>query len=80
MLRTMRTTLSIDGDLMSIASDIARREHRPVGAVISDRLRESFTIAQKPFRYRNGVPLLPIGPNAGRATLELVNRLRDETE
>ena len=28
---------------------------------------------------RNGVPLFPIQPEAGTATLELVNQLRDET-
>ena len=40
--------------------------------------REALTPRKQTRRTRNGVPLLPAGPNAVPVTLDLVNRLRDE--
>jgi antitoxin Phd len=40
--------------------------------------REVLTPRKQTRRTRNGVPLLPAGPNAVPVTLDLVNRLRDE--
>jgi hypothetical protein len=39
----MRTTLSIDSDVLSAARDLAKAERRTVGAVISDMARRGLT-------------------------------------
>ncbi len=36
----MRTTLDIDNDVLQAAKEIARRERRPAGAVLSDLARD----------------------------------------
>jgi hypothetical protein len=73
----MRTTLSIDDDVLAAAKARADHERRSVGAVVTDLLRQSLF---KPARLqtRNGVPLLPTRDPSVVITLEMVNRLRDE--
>lgn len=39
----MRTTLDIDDDVLRAAKEIARREHRTAGAVISELTRKALT-------------------------------------
>jgi hypothetical protein len=41
----MRTTLTIDNDVLSAARDIAKLQHRTVGGVISDMARKGMTLA-----------------------------------
>jgi hypothetical protein len=41
----MRTTLSIDDDVLLAAQERARRERRAVGAVLSDLARQALTAA-----------------------------------
>jgi hypothetical protein len=59
----MRTTLDIDDDVLQTAKELAAKEKRSAGAVISDLARRGFhsNPAQAPQepRIRNGVPLLP---------------------
>jgi hypothetical protein len=74
----MRTTLMIDDDVMAAARGLAEREQRPVGAVISALARQALQRPAAPAGMRNGVPLLPVQAAATPATLEQVNRLRDE--
>ena len=73
----MRTTLSIDDDVLTAAKSLAEIENRSLGAVISDLARKSL---RQPSRRttRNGIPLLPLRPDAGRVTMESVNALRDD--
>ncbi len=77
-IMSMRTTLDIDEDILFAAKDISSHRGLSVGKVISDLVRESLKPKSTP-KFRNGFPLLPDNPNAGIATLELVNRLRDES-
>jgi len=80
----MRTTLSIDDDVLAFAKHLADRERRSLGEVISALARQGLrrdpaagaTGTGTPMR--NGVPLLPLKPAAAPVTLELVNQLRDE--
>lgn len=74
----MRTTVTIDDDVLAAAKGLAALEHKTVGEVISSLARKSLRSQQTSVQTRNGVPLLPIQPNARAATLELVNQLRDE--
>jgi hypothetical protein len=74
----MRTTLSIDDDILAAAKELAAKHRKSIGEVLSSLAREALTPRKQTRRTRNGVPLLPAGPNAVPVTLELVNRLRDE--
>jgi hypothetical protein len=76
----MRTTLDVDDELLSTVKEIARRQRKTAGDVVSDLLRESLQPKSYKQEYRNGVPLLPRRPHGVRVTSELVNRLRDEDE
>ena len=77
----MRTTLSIDDDVLALAKHLAERERKSLGEVISflarQGLRRDAAEAVSTTR-RNGLPLLPLKPAATLVTLELVNKLRDE--
>ncbi|MDR0366710.1 MAG: hypothetical protein LBH68_07785 [Bifidobacteriaceae bacterium] len=86
----MRTTLEIDNDVLSAARDLARAEHRSVGAVISEMARRGFTnppngANDKASRVTRGADawmidrgfaLLP--PSGKIVTNEQVEQLREE--
>ncbi len=74
----MRTTLSIEDDVLAAAREMAAREGKSLGEVISSLAREALRPKRSTKRTRNGVPLLPLRPGSKRVTLELVNQLRDE--
>ncbi len=73
----MRTTLSIDDDVMLAARAIADQRGASIGAVISELARASL---DKPASSatRNGIELLPISNPGAVVTLEIVNALRDD--
>lgn len=73
----MRTTLTIDDDVLLAAKAIAERRKRTIGEVISDLARKSL-VKPEPGATRNGIPLLPRRSDASLVTLETVNKLRDE--
>ena len=76
----MRTTLAIDDDVLTVAREIAARERKSVGEVISSLAR----IALRPMtvgrKSRNGVPLLPVHAGAQRVTSEMVRHLQEELQ
>lgn len=72
----MSTTLDIDDDVLLAAKDAARREKIPVGRMISILLRQ--TLRARAPQNRNGVLVFEASPDAPLASLEAVNRLRDE--
>lgn len=75
----MRTTLSIDDDVLAAARGLAARENKSLGEVISSLSRQALKPSRTQERsVRNGMPLLPVRSNAVPITLELVNQLRDE--
>jgi hypothetical protein len=73
----MRTTLTIDDDVLEAAKALADRQRLSIGEVVSELARRSL---QQPtgFSERNGVPLLPVSNPKARVTLDAVNQLRDE--
>ncbi|WP_020179378.1 hypothetical protein [Methylopila sp. M107] len=73
----MRTTLTIDDDVLAAARHMAEREDRSVGAVVSDLMRRALAPAPSE-TSRNGRRLLPVSNPGAVVTLEIVNRLRDE--
>lgn len=74
----MRTTLAIDDDVLAAARGLAALEGKSVGEVISAWARQALTPKGPEMETRNGVPLLPLRPDAKPVTLEIVNALRDE--
>lgn len=77
----MRTTLMIDNDVLMVARGLADRDKKTIGEVLSELARKGLAPEpMPPLKYRNGVPLMPIAPGAGRATLELVKKLQDELD
>lgn len=73
-----RTTLSIDEDVLAYARQLSEASGKPLGTIISELARTAMTkTGTAP--VRNGIQLLPIGKGATSATLEDVNRLRDES-
>ena len=74
----MRTTLSIDDDVLAAARHIASRDRRTVGDVVTELARQSLTRPEKRTKVRNGIVLLPAGHGGKPVTLEMVNELRDE--
>jgi hypothetical protein len=73
----MRTTLSLDDDVLTAAKALAQLQGRSVGAVVSSLARSALR-PQAPASHRNGVPLLPTRDPDTIVTIEFVNALRDE--
>jgi len=74
----MRTTLSIDDDVLSAARGLAARDRLSLGEVISSLARQALQRPPAPAGLRNGVPLLPVQTGATPATMAQVNRMRDQ--
>lgn len=74
----MRTTLSIEDDVLAAAKELAARQGKTLGEVISSLARQALRPKRPTKRTRNGVPLLTLRPGSKRVTPELVNQLRDE--
>ncbi len=76
----MRTTLDIDDDILAAAKELAASRDSTAGKVLSDLARQALAPRGRKKAIRNGVPLLPPAPaGSPKSTLELVNRLRDES-
>lgn len=75
----MRTTLSIDDDVLIAVRERAVREKRSIGEVLSGLAREALTgrgSTPAPDTTRQGFRVLP--PRGGLVTNSLVDRLREE--
>ena len=73
----MRTTVSIEDDVLRAVRQRANSRGQTLGETLSELARASLTRAAAG-EYGNGVKLLPVNPDASGATLEEVNALRDE--
>lgn len=73
----MRTTLSLDDDVLDAAKALAAQRGRSLGEIISELARQSL-LRPPSGKLRNGVPLLSRPAESRPVTLELVNALRDE--
>ena len=74
----VRTTLSIDDDVLAAARHLAERQQRTIGEVVTDLMRQSLQPPARKRATRNGVPLLPSGRSGKAVSADLVNALRDE--
>ena len=75
----MRTTLDIDQDVLLAAKDLARRQRKTAGEVISELARRALTQApagtEEPEAFYGFRPLPRRG---GVVSNELINRLRED--
>ncbi len=80
----MRTTLDIADDVLFAARELAQREKKPLGQVISELARKAFAQqAAEPAALRVAEPLAaygihPLPPRGVVVSNELIDRLRDE--
>ena len=74
----MRTTLSIDDDVLAAVKAMASLQHKSVGEVISALTRQALRPSKPSGNTRNGVPLLSMRTWTTPVTPELVNQLRDD--
>ena len=75
----MRTTLDIDDDVLQAAKELAANRRKTTGKVLSDLARQALEPrGRQPMR--NGLRLLARRQRGRpKSTMDLVNRLRDET-
>lgn len=81
----MRTTLDLDEDVLASAKEIARRENKTAGQVLSELARRALTQSAGTSRAAKNEPAAAHGfrPFAARGvvvTNALVQKLRDEGE
>ena len=80
----MRTTLNIDDDLLIAVKEVARRESKSTGAVVSNLLRQSLAHSGRDGlgarADESGVEFgfRPFPKRGGIVTNELIDRLREE--
>jgi len=75
----MRTTLSIDADVLEAARAIAEARGTSIGTVISELARRALA-PDTARQNRNGFPLIPMRPGAAPVTPELIRELLEESE
>ncbi len=77
----MRTTLNLDDDILGAAHELAKRERKTAGQVISDLVRQAL---QAPLIAPGGeAPVLGFRPFPARGSLvtnEIVEKLREDGE
>ena len=73
----MRTTLTIDDDVLAAAKQFADARGLTLGEAVSQLARATLTERRR-FDTRNGIVLLPAAAEARQATLDDVNALRDD--
>ncbi len=75
----MRTTLTIDDDLLAAAKSIARSRSLPLGRVFSDLARRGLSATNRIDDSDDcDFPVFRVPPNAQTITLEDVQKAEDE--
>jgi hypothetical protein len=72
-----RTTPSIDDGVLAAAKELAARQHKSIGEVVSTQARQALRPTFAASEKRNGIALLAVCANAAPVTLELVSQLCD---
>ncbi len=77
----MRTTLDIDNDVLEAARELARRQKKTIGMMISELARRSLT--QEPIRPEKHEPetccgFRPFPKRGGIVTNEMIDTLRED--
>jgi hypothetical protein len=75
----MRTTLSLDDDVFSLAKSYAKSRSVGLGKAVSELVRKGLT-APMQTRAVNGFHVVVLPPDSPQVGIEHVKRLRDELE
>ncbi len=78
----MRTTLDIDDEVLIAAKEMARRQHKTAGQVLSELARRALLQPDSAVEDSSPPPIhgfRPFASRGGVVTNELIDRLRDET-
>jgi predicted DNA-binding ribbon-helix-helix protein len=73
----MRTTITIDDDLLAAAKSLARSRSVPVGRVISELARKGMQSSVRT-RRKSNFPVFSVSSAARPITLEDVKKIEDE--
>ena len=74
----MRTTLTINDDVLVASKSLASRQNKRIGEVISALSRQALKPTATGRKLETVCPCGLMRPGTARVTLELVNVLRDE--
>jgi hypothetical protein len=74
----MRTTLSIDEDLLVAAKALAAQRKVSVGKIVSELMRKGLNAEARIETGPGGFPVFPVPPHARPITLEAVKEAEDE--
>ena len=74
----MRTTLTLDDDVLSVARALAQRKKTSLGSAVSELARRGFRGGVSSRRKRNDIPFFPIDPDAGPITNEDVYKALED--
>jgi hypothetical protein len=74
----MRTTLSIDDDILQAARSLAAAEHQSLGQVISDLARRGLAPRADRIGSEDGFPVFRVDPGAPVITPDMVSAALDE--
>ena len=79
----MRTTLNIDTELLVAAKELAEREHKTAGQVISELLRQAMSTRTSRAQTREALNrgiygFQPVPSRGGIVTNQHINTLREE--
>ena len=78
MMRCMRTTLSIDEDVLQAARSLAAAQQRSLGQVISELARRGLAPRADRIDDEDGFPVFRVDPGAPVITPDMVNAALDE--
>ena len=78
----MRTTLDIDDDVLQAAKELARRERKTAGQILSELARRGLTEAKVPSEGRSAkesfLGFRPFARRGAIVTNQMIDRLREE--
>lgn len=74
----MRTTITIDDDLLEAAKALAAQRKISVGIVVSDLMRKGMKAQAQVKTGKGGFPVFQVPPNARPITLETVKQAEDD--
>ncbi len=75
----MRTTLDIDADVLQAAKELARRERKSLGSIISELARLALTKPERTATEPTAVyGFRPFGSRGTLVTNEMIDQLRDD--
>lgn len=72
----MRTTLTLDDDVVAAAKELAAGERRSLGSVVSELARRGLTPAR--VEAEDGMPVIRVPAGTPPITPEMVRRALDE--